>query len=66
MYGVTGKAFYVLDIYDELVEKTGYTLNFYYKTQPFIIKIRSASVGLRSPDPLTREPHWGQNPRPPA
>jgi len=53
VYGMTGKAFYVLDIYHELVEKRGYTLNFYYKTQPFIIKIRSASGGKA---PLARSP----------
>jgi len=42
--------------------KKGYTLNFHYKTQPFIIKICSASGGLR---PLTTLPgalsfdQWG-------
>jgi len=29
VYGVTGKAFNVLDIYHDLVEKRGYKLNFH-------------------------------------
>jgi len=67
---VTGKAFYVLDIYHKLVSgKRGCrpTLNFHHTTQPFIIKIRSASGGLC---PLTRSfapgPNCGQSPQTPV
>jgi len=48
VHGVTGKAFYVLDIYHESVG-----VNFHYKTQPFIIKIRSASGASSPAEPLS-------------
>jgi len=52
-----GKAFYVLDIYNELVEKGG-LFNFYYKTQPFIIKYVHLQGGFakqgKAPRPRVR------------
>jgi len=70
VYGVTGKAFYVLDIHHELVGKKIYvefllqnsTIYYFYYFYTFSFRGQSLL------DPLTRgcapEPHWGKAPDP--